>query len=189
MVRRRRYTRRVKAVKYSNETYNCPCFVNCTDTTQTNPNPNVFTMIAHIDQLGTRKCKNFELSLTRDVPYNYTITTSGSVTNYTKGDAASPCPLLWALVYIPQGTSGMPLQIGSATAAASLYEPNQNVIMSGIVPTEIKSVYRFKTRLARNLNSGDQIALVIRPLIDYEGDGSNKVFNTVLANLNYAISF
>lgn len=189
MARRRRYTRRVKAVKYSNETYNCPCFVNCTDVTSTDPNPNIFTMIAHIEQLGTRKCKNFELSLTRDVPYNYTISGSGASTQYTKGEAAIAQPLLWALVYIPQGTSARPLQVGSSTAAASLYEPNQNVIISGIIPTEIKSVYRFKTRLARNLNSGDQIALVIRPLEEYAGDGTHKVFNTVLANLNYAISF
>ena len=56
-----RYSRRVKTVKFSNETFNAVG-------TWTNTNPTVkdglsTTLITAIDQQGVRKCKNFELTL------------------------------------------------------------------------------------------------------------------------------
>ena len=64
----------------------------------------------------------------------------------------------WALVYVPQGTTPNPLQTG-----LSLYEPNQFVMNCGIIDNDAGPM-RISTPLARNLNSGDAIYLVVGAL-------------------------
>lgn len=161
--RRRSYriSRPLKAVKYSSETYSAAANAQFQDTTLYTS-----TAIPQTDVLGTRKCKNFTLTIC------------------TKHE--SDIPMYFALVFVPQGTEASDLHIGGnfdndALIPASYYEPNQNVILQGFVDS--KQVYRFKTRLARNLNSGDTIKLIWKPFASYQ---SNALFSYTL---NYAMSY
>lgn len=170
-----RYTRRVKTVKYSNETYNF--------TGQYNVDNGALksdwkeTLISAIDTQGVRKCKNFELSLTGG-PF--------APTGQTQGDNIQ-APIFFALVYVPQGTEPSQINIGQPDGCASLYEPNQNVIMAGVWPGDLTAPFVKKTRLARNLNSGDRIVLVTSapPF----GAASSTYSKMLAVTLNYAISF
>lgn len=158
---RTRRTRPLKTVKYSNETY--------TTAFQIPPNSSVQQhayLVAPITAQGMRKAKNFTLRI-----------------------ACSPnSPLIfWALVYVPDGTLPQnliipPFVTPQQPTAVSFYEPNQNVIMSGSVyPNSPQETYR--TRLARNLNSGDSLVLLVR--CPY----SDAAAGTVFASCNYAISY
>lgn len=165
-----RYTRRLKTVKYSNETFNAVI-----DSSGTNATSNT-VLITQIDNQGTRKVKNFELSFS----------TGPSIYNSNPVADANSAPTIWALVYVPQGNVPQNISIGTSTAS-TLYEPNQNVIMSGILPPgKTSQPIRYKSRLARNLNSGDYIALVTR---DATAGLNNPGNRKIAASLNYAISF
>ncbi len=87
---------------------------------------------------GMRKVKHMEVS------FSNTSTTDSSV--------------YWALVYVPQGTTAGSLQTGTT----SLYEPNQFVIEAGVLDFS-GGPLRIRSRLSRNLNSGDSIALLLYP--------------------------
>lgn len=165
-----RYTRRVKTVKYSNETYNYAGLYTVQNAGVKNNWSE--TLISAIDTQGVRKCKNFELSLTG--------------TPFTNAqNQIAHAPMFFALVYVPQGTEPSQINIGNPDACASLYEPNQNVIMSGVWPSDLTAPFVKKTRLARNLNSGDRIVLVMSSPQFGEGAYSKNLAVT----LNYAISF
>lgn len=170
-----RYTRRVKTVKYSNETYNVTGQYQVLNGAQ--KENWCETLISAIDTQGVRKCKNFELSLTGG---------AFEPTGQTQGDAVT-APIFFALVYVPQGTDPSNINIGVPDACASLYEPNQNVIMAGVWPGDLTAPFVKKTRLARNLNSGDRIVLVMSsPPFGAQGSTYSK---TLAVTLNYAISF
>ena len=161
--RRRSYriSRPLKAVKYSAETYAAASNAQFAANSLYKS-----TAIPQTDVLGTRKCKNFTLTI---------CTKSTQV-----------IPMYFALVFVPQGTEASQLHVGDQIAEgvltpASYYEPNQNVIIQGFVDNA--QVYRFKTRLARNLNSGDTIQLIWRPFADFE---TNCLFSYTL---NYALSY
>ena len=144
MVRRRRSSRRkpYKVVKYSNETQNFQ--VTYTPPQQADQQVIYEKACVFVEPLGAqgmRKVKNFTIQL---------------LTTYTK-------PLIWALVYVPQGTNPSSLDFEKNVvyeSPQSLYEPNQNVILSGVT-IDGSSQQTWRTRLARNLNSGDGIALVL----------------------------
>lgn len=172
MVRRRRmtgrYSRRLKTVKYSNETYNFGSLV-----TVTGAATRSMTLIAPIQAQGTRKVKNMEVQIISS-PWRLN-------DNSELGD-----PLVWCLVYVPEGTNPSNITLGTAEKPASLYEPNQNVILSGVVPSNIRTPYKVKTRLARNLNSGDRICLCIcNPM----GNPQVQTTCNFCMTVNYAISF
>lgn len=165
-----RYVRRLKTVKYSNETFNATFASSGTAATANT------VLITQIDNQGTRKVKNFELSFS----------TGTSIYNNSEVSVPNQAPTLWALVYVPQGNMPQNISIGTSTAS-TLYEPNQNVIMSGILPPGKTTLpIRYKSRLARNLNSGDYIALVTR---DATAGLTNPGVRSITASLNYAISF
>jgi hypothetical protein len=67
-------------------------------------------------------------------------------------------PVFWALVYVPEGTQ--PGALNTSSSISSLYEPNQFVMNCGIVDATAGPI-RFFTPLARNLNSGDAIYLLL----------------------------
>lgn len=167
----RRYARRIKSVKYSNET------VNMTGTWELHDNATQLNVVcvAKADIQGTRKCKNFEITMCGSEWYN----------NDTTAAVDKAVPICWALVYVPEGTTPGKIRWGGLDASASLYEPNQNVIMSGLWPANLTSNYKVKTRLARNLNSGDSIYLVLDTVAD-EPDSTKK---DISINLNYAIAY
>ena len=157
-----------KRISYSNETTS----FNTTTVITAGATPNFpsfgegasnmgLVLVAPVTNQGKRKCKNFTLSIS------------------TKGNSV---PLVGVLVYVPEGTNPSTLLIGNASqSGASLYEPNQNVIMQGFL--DDAQVYRFKTRLARNLNSGDTIQLIWKPFNTFS---ENCFFSYTL---NYAMSY
>lgn len=168
---RRRYTRvarPLKTVKYSNETIDggdsFPVYRRPAQGVVNIPQYQ-FSLIAPISSQGMRKVKNFTLSF---------------VSN-------SEMPLFWALVYVPEGNLPSILSIGTSQASTSLYEPNQNVIMSGLIHAR-SAQQTFRTRLARNLNSGDSIVLVWRQILpEVENYPTDSYTNFV--TLNYAITY
>ena len=167
-----------KRVTYSNETTS----FNTTTTISSGQTPNFpsfgegsanmgLVLVAPVTNQGRRKVKNFTLS----------ISTNGN-----------NVPLVGVLVYVPQGTNPSTLLIGqnSSQSGASLYEPNQNVIMQFVlnpVSADLNGseVQRFYSRLARNLDSGDRICLILVPAVAGSSDQSINLTGT----LNYAITY
>ena len=78
------------------------------------------------------------------------------------GGAGSGSMLLWALVYVPEGTVPGALNYVSGGASV-LYNPNQFVMGCGIFDFDA-GPQRVHCPLSRNLNSGDQIMLLVRGL-------------------------
>lgn len=172
--RRHRYTvaRPLKTAKYSNETYTMGR-IGQMNTTQVGQNVYAITLNAAVvpatNVLGTRKVKNFTVRIK-----TYDLIDSQQAT--------TPTLFQWALVFVPEGLTPSTPVIG-AGSFASMYEPNQNVIMSGLSDGE--QVYVSKTRLARNLNSGDNIYFLITSEVVPQGNYSVNIY----AQINYAISF
>ena len=84
----------------------------------------------------------------------------------------------WALVYVPQGTTpGDIVTRGSGTGG--MYEPNQFVMNCGVVSPAAGPI-RFSSPLARNLNDGDAIYMLIRSTT-----GGTNQYNCVV---RYAIT-
>ena len=156
-IRSYRRGRPLKTVKYSNETYNATVTFSLAAQTQA-----ATSLISAVDTQGTRKAKNFTLRFV----------------------FGGPVPLMFALVYVPQGQNPGNLTLGTIENPASLYEPNQNVILSGYIVSQSNQAPTFRTRLARNLNSGDSIALIIRSV-----DGTAIASASLGIILNYAISY
>lgn len=183
--RRRRYAiaRPVKTVKYSNETYSGRWVV---ENQPSGGMPDIYentAMVVKTDVQATRKVKNFTLRIGIGPVFmkNSDPATEEVMVNGT---------FAFALVFVPQGTNPSTFTpSASDEAAVTLYEPNQNVIMSGYGSTN-NGIMTFKTRLARNLNSGDQIYLLLRdvsdlPISTYDTVTSYKI----LYSLNYAITY
>lgn len=153
-----RYSRRLKTVKYSNETMSA---------TAEMTTGNALVMVAATTVQGMRKCKNFELKI-----------------NMESVEAAPEAnTICYALVYVPENTDPNDLVYGT-TNAANLYQPSQNIIMSGFAKPGLNYVNINRTRLARNLNSGDSIQLLIKPT---RAVTSGKYL--VNATLNFAITY
>ena len=152
-------TRRpLKTVKYSNETTNVTSFVSLAVNALAS-----IPLITASSVQGVRKAKNFSLK----VIY------------------AGPQPLIFTLVYVPEGQTPQAINRGSYDQPASLYEPNQNVIMSGYIVPNNSQAQTFRTRLARNLNSGDSVQLLFTC-----ADNSAVVTNQLIGiSLNYAITY
>lgn len=121
-------------------------------------------LIAPVNSQGMRKCKNFTLHI----------------------ETNSGIPFAFALIYLPQGRDILQQQLlfGGLNNPVSLYEPAQNVIMSGVVNRESPQL-TFRTRLARNLNSGDSVVLLLRQL----ALSNEEVQVLIYAALNYAITY
>lgn len=171
---RRRYSRAarpLKTVKYSNETFNSGGGVQYYYTGQGNQSQVSTTLIDSIDSQGMRKVKNISLNVMTDCKV----------------------PIVWALVYVPQGGTPGALTLGAPNNAASLYEPNQNVIMSGTCIIN-SAQQTWRTRLARNLNSGDMIVFVFKQIVlleegDQNGTIANPLHYTIYCSANYAITY
>lgn len=125
---------------------------------------------------GMRKCKNFTLSV-----------------NCSDFDQ----PIWFALVYVPEGTQFGTLNLGGLdnpdnqnqnyVTTMTLYEPNQNVILTGIIPSHQTANQVKISRMARNLNSGDCIFLLWRTTTQSAGLAAGAV--NITANLDYCISY
>ena len=150
--------RPLKTVKYSNETSNITSSFKLTAGTQINA-----PLISSSSIQGIRKAKNFSLKILY----------------------AGTAPLMFVLVYVPQKQGVGSITRGTPEAPASLYEPNQNVIMSGYIVPNNSQAQTFRTRLARNLNSGDSIQIALAC-----ASATDTVDNAMIGiSLNYAITF
>lgn len=154
------YPRLVRRTKYSYETFNI-IDTNVIPAHTYSPTAGV-AIVNQANELGMRKAKNFNISLV-------------NIWNI---------PLQYALVYVHQGTIPSQLNTGTIDNAASIYEPNQNVILSGLALPGV--LVNKSTRLARNLSSGDQIYLVSRPIYQ---SGDEAIQGGIYATINYSITF
>lgn len=184
MYRRRRYrrvrlTRPLKAIRYASETFNDSTALSwATDLQpregQTNYIGSYIPIVPAVNIAGIRKVKNFTIEINPVLYHN--------------ADAVTVIlPFIWALVYVPEGQNPNP-NFGNTTGGGSLYEPNQNVIISGTGNTS-QAQYRKFTRLARNLNSGDRIFFMIRLInaVNFPEDEDNTL--NISLNINYAICY
>lgn len=177
MYRRRRGYKIVRSKKrYSNETTTI-AFARDFSNAETQPktgqaNTLGYTLVSAASLQGTRKVKNMTISLS---------------------SIGCPVPLICAVIYCPGGIAPSPITVPSASEAvgASMYEPNQNVIMTFVLnPAKSDTlvntnVQTFRTRLARNLDSNDYIALIVCPSIPLAASTNVKVSGT----FNYAIAY
>ena len=185
---RRSYYRR--GGKYSNETIafnsqvTSPIDANVTWPKDLNPSEEEIkpysgiTIVAPSNVLGNRKVKNFTIK----------------VTSYVNDD-----PIFGALVYVPEGTFASDLTVGKD--ASSLYEPNQNVIATFMIPpnctreTETLAVKEYgnstqivvQNRLARNLNTGDKIVLIFATPNGLSATMAEPVY--ISGTVNFAIKY
>jgi len=107
-------------------------------------------------QEGVRKAKNISISLA------------------TPQSALSNAAFYWALIYLPEGQTANEL-----SSTGQLYQPSQYVIGSGIVSNE-QGKLRITSRLARNLNQGDSIYLLI---------GTNSTFLQNSTDASYRFNY
>nr|DAW44368.1 MAG TPA: hypothetical protein [Circoviridae sp.] len=150
--------RPLKTVKYSNETSNITSTFSISQGAQINA-----PLVTASSIQGIRKAKNFSLKILY----------------------AGTAPLMFVLIYVPQGQDVKAITRGTYQAPASLYEPNQNVIMSGYIVPNNSQAQTFRTRLARNLNSGDSIQIAIA----CAGANDSVTDSAIGISLNYAITF
>lgn len=178
---RRSYFRRGGS-KYSNETICVNHQVKSEIAGQTPLTSQPITIIPPTNVLGNRKVKNFTLRFT---------------------SFFCNSPVYGVLAYVPDGTDmRAPLVSGNSQ---SLYEPNQNVIATFIIPpsctrdnqSQVVDVLSnppivVSTRLARNLNTGDRICLaLVSPVTTVAGDGedSNPPAALITGTINFSIKY
>lgn len=99
------------------------------------------SIVASIAGQGKRKCKNFDIQLASQI------------------DASEDPLVYYALVYVPTGS--VPGDISNATNS-QFYSPPSNVLAAGVYDCSQGTGFRVRTRLARNLNAGDQVVLLLR---------------------------
>lgn len=163
--RRYNYRRPLKTQKYSSETVTQVGTIALQQNAANAPTIAV-PIVTPTNIGGMRKVKNFTLRFQSGVSCQYQI----------------------ALVYVPEGTNASNIQISNNNNVVSVYEPNQNVIIAGIVTTGIDNATSvLRTRLARNLNSGDSVYLAIRQLNSFTALPAQEA--QVFAMVNFAITY
>lgn len=179
----RRY--RSAATKYSNETVSFNYGSNETVPAGTTvpyenepPTSRGVTIVAPTEILGNRKCKNFTIKVTAN---------------------GNNEQIFGALVYVPEGTIASPLAVTGQ--AQSIYEPNQNVICTFIIPpnciknpstgelvtSSAPTQITVNSPLARNLNTGDKIVLLFAAPQNLYATGTSVL--NVSGTVNFAIKF
>jgi hypothetical protein len=160
-----RRSRPVKSVRYSNETscVQAPAFTLAAGATANT------TIISAVSAQGTRKTKNYTLRL--------------------QSNLLPASAVIWAIIYVPQGFPNNAIQLHKSAPdsdpPASLFEPNQNVIMSGYLPTGNEGSVTYRSRLARNLESGDRLVIAF-----YNPHASDGLDNLQLGfTFNYVIAY
>lgn len=121
-------------------------------------------IVQSTQQEGVRKAKNISVTLT--TPSNTASTTDW---NY---------PYYWALIYLPEGMTANEL-----SSTSQLYQPSQYVINSGIVANQQGKI-RISSYLARNLNQGDSIYLIIGTNSSFLPTGTNEA-----SRFNYLVRY
>lgn len=122
-----------------------------------------FTIVPPTDVGGMRKVKNITIQLSYDGKLN---------------NSYADNKILWAIVYVPKGST--PGDFNEQNGI--LYSPPQFIMASGIYDTDQPgNGSRIFTPLSRNLNSGDGIAFLYKPL-------NPIIENQITTVINYAIT-
>ena len=127
-----------------------------------------YKVIPSIEIQGVRKAKNFTLTMEGDFHKKEDLKDKNVLINYL-------------LVYHPSGLQIPPIAIPQQNPS-ELFAANQYVILQGIL-TPLNSKIQY-SKLARNLNSGDSIDLVL-----VNPSSENDIEGNILVNLNYAIAY
>ena len=183
------YYYKPRSTKYSNETisFNCnlaaavPPNTTFPENTGTD-NPPGIMIVNPTNVFGNRKVKNFTVKITAN---------------------GNEDVILGALVYIPEGTVASRIMAGGMSQ--SIYEPNQNVISTFVIPPNVKrdsdaaitqvsapTTVTVSNKLARNLNTGDYIVIILcSPNGLRCGPGTQGTAEQVYISgtVNYAIKF
>lgn len=119
-------------------------------------------IVASVAGQGKRKCKNFDIQLA-----------------CLQQQGVNQALIYYALVYVPYGSTAGAISDASAT---EFYNPASNVLAAGVYDCDEGTGFRIRTRLARNLNAGDQILLLTRSLASAAGEvGARGVVSYVVA--------
>lgn len=97
------------------------------------------------------------------------------------GSQVEDVPLMFAIVYVPEGYAPRAIQFPKIDGAISLYEPNQFVMSQGVLDFSAGPA-RIRCPLSRNLNSGDSIHLILATSY------AQHPTNTFLVSVRYAIT-
>ena len=166
--RRRMYYRK-KSDKYSVEQTNVitPAIMNWThiqapNETQQDSLQFAVDVVPAVDFEGMRKVKHITVSF------------ASTGNNST--------PIFYAIVYIPQGYQSVPLAIPANGNGVDNYTANQFVMSSGVLEFD-GGPLRIRSRLSRNLNSGDRIGLILATSASYE-----TATQEIYMQINYAIT-
>lgn len=131
-----------------------------------------FTIISPAEITGKRKAKNFTLT-------------------FACNDGTTPGkPIIWALIYVPNGylpnEINSPQQVIDDFTSFPIYEPAQNVIMCGLFDPSGNGGNQAvrRSRLSRNLNAGDGIAVVYRLTTSSDTTNSFYISSTYSITLN-----
>ncbi len=162
----RRYRRRFRSrSRYSHEstTISTPIPANWTpvqssdetisDTVQTS-----FSIVPPTETQGKRTVGNFTLSFS----------------------AAASQRVAYALVYVPEGYDNNAIHIPAQGFAASLYEPSQFVISSGMLDFD-GGPLRIRSPLQRRLNQNDRIVLIFA--------STESTGGAIIGNISYSIKY
>ena len=134
-----------------------------------------------IGRKWSRECTSFNRNIqdtagTTVIPLVAAATIGGKrkIGNYQLNIYTGAGILLWALVYVPNGSQPSQLQLGSSTP---YYEPSNNLISQGIIADRPSNPLFI--RYQRNLNEGDQIVLLVRP------SQASQVYGTIGYSICY----
>jgi hypothetical protein len=102
-------------------------------------------VIAPSNVAGIRRCRGFDIYVS---PQNGTVA--------------------WALIYVPQGIDwhGVGIRDTDPDAPASMYQPEQHVIASGLAGQE-ETLHTF-ARGSRSLADGDSVIFVVRSEVEVD---------------------
>lgn len=117
-----------------------------------------YSILPPSDVQGMRKVKHFDI----------TFTASTETQQY-----------YYALVFVPAGYEPQRINLPHSDAVVQAYDANQFVISQGVLDFS-GGPLRMRTKLSRNLNSGDGVYLL---LATYDG-----VNNTIFAAVRYAVT-
>lgn len=99
-------------------------------------------VVQPIDTQGMRKVKHLTVSISNS------------------GNISESIPVFYSIVFVPHGYEPQPISFPAAGYAVNNYSANQFVMSSGVLDFS-GGPCRIRSRLARNLNSGDRIYLIL----------------------------